>query len=124
MKKLSAYFSVSLIALTPMLALAQFGDINTFVGKITTFINNTLIPLVFALALLMFIWGMFRFFIVGGHEEDAQKQGKNLMLYSVLGFVLMVSIFGIVNLIANGLGFSGGSNENIRNIPNVPTNNN
>ncbi len=43
------------------------------------------------------------------------------MLYAVIGFVVMVSIFGIVNLIAGGLGFS--SDENIQNIPNVPSSN-
>ncbi len=109
------------MALTPVVALAQFGEINTFFGKITSFINDILIPLVFAVALLMFIWGMFWFFIAGGHDDEKRKQGKSLMLYAVLGFVLMVSIFGIVNLIANGLGFS--DDQNIENIPNVPTSN-
>jgi hypothetical protein len=43
------------------------------------------------------------------------------MLWAIVGFVVMVSVFGIVNLIAGGLGFS--DDENIQNIPNVPTNN-
>lgn len=107
--------------LTPALALAQFGEIDTFASNISTFINNVLIPLVFAIALLVFIWGAFQFFILGGHDEEKQKAGKGLMFYAVIGFVLMVSIFGIVNLIANGLGFS--DDQNIENIPNVPTSN-
>lgn len=109
------------MALFPIVALAQFGEINTFVGKITSFINDTLIPLVFAVALLVFIWGAFMYFIYGGAEEEKRKEGTQLMLYAVVGFVLMVSIFGIVNLIANGLGFS--DDQNIENIPNVPTSN-
>ncbi|MEZ4200646.1 MAG: pilin [Candidatus Paceibacterota bacterium] len=121
MKKLATRVGIGGTAFLPAVALAQFGDINTFFGKITTFINDILIPLIFALALLMFIWGMFRFFIAGGHDEDAREKGKNLMLYAVVGFVLMVSIFGIVNLIANGLGFS--KQQDINNIPNVPTSN-
>ena len=44
------------------------------------------------------------------------------MIYSIAGFVLMVSIFGIVNLIADGLGFS--DDQTIDNIPNAPTSNN
>lgn len=118
-KKTLAKAGASVLPFLPMVALAQeFGEINTFVGRITTFINNTLVPLVFGLALLVFIWGMFRFFILKGHDEDGQKAGKNLMIYAIVGFVLMVSIWGIVNLISNGLGFSG---EQIQNIPTTPT---
>ncbi len=118
-KKTLAKAGASVLPFLPVVALAQeFGEINTFVGRITTFINNTLVPLVFGVALLVFIWGMFRFFILGGHTDDGKQQGKDLMIYAVVGFVLMVSIWGIVNLIANGLGFSG---EQIQNIPSTPT---
>ncbi len=118
MKKTLVQAAATLAVFTPAIALAQFGEINSFIGSINTFINNVLIPLVFAIALLVFIWGMFQFFIRGGHDPEAQQKGKDLMLWAVVGFVLMVSIFGIVNLIAGGLGFSG---ENIQNIPSVPT---
>lgn len=122
MKKLFARLGALSLVLTPSLASAQaFGEITTFFGKITTFINDVLIPLVFAIALLVFIWGVFTYFILGGHDPDKQKEGRGLMMYAVVGFVLMVSIFGIVNLVAGGLGFS--DDQNIKNIPNVPTNN-
>ncbi len=121
MKKISVTLGSAALALTPVLALAQYGQINTELDKVSTFINSTLIPLVFAIALLMFLWGVFKYFILGGDDSGSQEQGRQLMLYAVVGFVVMVSIFGIVNLIAGGLGFS--SNENIQNIPNVPTSN-
>lgn len=125
MKKFVGSALASLTAFLPMVvfgAPANFGEIGGFISTIMQFINNTLIPLVFALALLMFIWGMFQFFILGGSDEGKQEQGKQLMLYAIAGFVLMVSIWGIVNMLANGLGFSG--NDTVQNIPNVPTNNN
>ena len=115
-KNIAAKAGAVAVTLSPMVALAQFGEINTFIGRITTFINNTLIPLVFAIALIVFIWGMFRFFIHKGAED--REQGKQLAIWSVVAFVLMVSIWGIVNLIANGLGFSG---DQIENIPTTPT---
>lgn len=121
MKYLSA-FSLSLVVLVaPVLAFAQFGQINDFLDDVLTFINGTLIPIIFALALLIFIYGMFKFFILGGSDEEDRKKGQQLMLWAIIGFVLMVSIWGIVNLVAGGLGFS--QDENIQNIPNVPTNN-
>ena len=121
MKKITSSLTVLALIVLPSVAFAQFGEIDNFISKISLFIQNRLIPLVFAVALLMFIWGMFKFFILGGDDEENRGKGKQLMLYSIAGFVLMVSIFGIVNLIANGLGFS--DEENIQNIPNVPTSN-
>ena len=121
MKKISMILGGFALMLAPVITLAQFGQINTFMDDISIFINNTLIPLVFAIALLMFIYGVFKYFILGGHDPEKQKEGRQLMLYSIVGFVVMVSIFGIVNLIAGGLGFS--NQENIQNIPNVPTSN-
>ena len=119
MKELSVSIFALLLVVLPTVAGAQFGEINTFIGKISTFINGTLIPLIFGLALLMFIWGIFKAFILGGSDEDKQKEGKQLMLYSIIGFVVMVSIWGIVNLIASGFGFS--SSGSIQNIPDIPT---
>lgn len=121
MKKFGIYALAFAVVLTPALALAQFGEVNDFLDDISAFINGTLIPLVFAVALLMFIYGMFQYFILGGADEDSRETGRRLMLWAIVGFVAMVSVFGIVNLIAGGLGFS--EEENIQNIPNVPTNN-
>ena len=125
MKKLKEYGSLALAllcAFLPVVALAQFGEVNTFIGKISEFINGVIIPFIFGLALLMFVWGVFKFFILGGNDEGKQEEGKQLILYSVIGLVVMVSIFGIVNLVANGF-FGGTDRQNIQNIPNSPTNN-
>jgi len=125
MKKVSTSLMFALYAILPIAVSAQefdgSGDIAGFFDGIMAFINDILIPLVFALALIVFMWGMFRFFILGGHNEDDKEKGKSLMLWAIVGFVLMVSIFGVVNLIAGGLGFSG---ENLDNLPEVPNDGN
>ena len=121
MKKIGIYTLALMAVVLPGVAFGQFGEVNDFLDDISTFINGTLIPLVFAVALLMFIYGIFKYFILGGADDDEREAGKKLMLWAIVGFVVMVSVFGIVNLIAGGLGFS--DDENIQNIPNVPTNN-
>ena len=121
MQKIVVSILTAMSVLVPALALAQFGEVSTFVGKVSQFINNTLIPLVFGIALLVFIWGIFQYFILGGGDESKREEGKELMLWAIIGFVVMVSIFGIVNMISSGLGFSG--SDTIQNIPNVPTTN-
>lgn len=122
MKKSRSVFAALAIFVLPVLAFAQFGEINDFLDDISEFINGTLIPLVFAVALLFFIYGMFKYFILGGDDDGKRKEGRMLMIYAIVGFVAMVSVFGIVNLVAGGLGFS--DDENIQNIPNVPKANN
>ncbi len=121
MKQMGTFLAAFALLVLPVVTFAQFGEINDFLEDISSFINSTLIPLVFAAALLMFIYGMFKYFIMGGDDDGNRETGRKLMLGSIVAFVAMVSIFGIVNLIAGGLGFS--DEENIQNIPNVPNNN-
>lgn len=88
-------------------AVGAFTDIRTILASFIDIINTVLVPLVFALAFLMFLWGMFVTFILGGSDEGKQSEGKALMLYSILAFVVMVCIWGIVNIIGNGFGLQG-----------------
>ena len=50
--------------------------------------------------------------------EDKQKEGKNLMIYATLGFVLIVVFWGVVNLLASSTGFEG---EQLEDRPEVET---
>lgn len=77
------------------------------IANVLLFINNYLVPFVIGLAFLMFVWGVFKYFVLGGADEEKQKEGKGLIIYSVIGFVLILSVYGIIELIADGLGFSG-----------------
>jgi len=112
---------IPFLGLAPTLAFAQFGEIDTFVGQITKFINSTLVPLIFAIAFLVFLWGVFKYFIMGGDDEEKRKEGRQLMLYGIGGFVIMVSVWGIVNLVAGGFDLT---DPNLLNIPNAPSKNN
>jgi hypothetical protein len=89
--------------LLPLITFAQFKEVDTFFNNISTFINNVLVPLVFAFALLFFVYGMFRYFILGGASDENREKGRSVMWWSIIGFVLMVSIWGIVNIIAGGI---------------------
>ncbi len=113
----------ALTALLPLSAFAAvptagFGDIGKTVGVFLGFINTYLIPAVFALALFMFLWGIFRFFFASGASDEGRTNGKQLMLWGIIAFVIMVSVWGLVNVIAGGLGFNTGTAPT---LPTVPT---
>lgn len=113
-------FSVlgTIVLVLPVLTHAQyFGEVDSFFTNVTGFIDDVLIPLVFTVALLVFLWGMFTYFIQGGASDDSREKGRQLILWSVIGFVLMVSIWGIVNIVASGLF----GNTQPPEIPGTPT---
>ena len=74
---------------------------------ILTLINEVLVPLIFAIAFIIFIYGIFRYFIAGGADPEAQKKGKQLLIYGIIGFVIMISLWGIVNIVSNTFGLGG-----------------
>ena len=82
------------------------------------FINGTLVPLIFGLALLFFLWGVLKAFVIKG-DEDSRSEGKQYMVWAILGLVVMVSLWGIVNLLSGALGLGGDSLENIPDAPDV-----
>jgi len=92
------------------------GDFGVLLLNILLFVNNTLIPFILGIGFLVFVWGMFRYFIAGGANDEAKEQGKSLMVYATLGFVLIIIFWGIVNLIANSTGFADGDAVGV--IPN------
>ncbi len=96
-----------------------FGQIDLFLIRVNGFINNILVPLVFTVSLGFFIYGMFRYFIYGADNDGDREKGQTLMIWGVVGFVLMVSIWGIVNLLATGL-FTG-IDSRTPTLPGVPT---
>ncbi len=110
---------IPLTALVPGFAFAigEFTEAQAMFSGFTTIINTVLVPLVFALAFLMFLWGMFKTFILGGSDEGKQTEGKQLMMYAIIGFVVMVALWGIVNLLLGEFGISAGETVTLPQSP-------
>ena len=91
----------SAILLTPFLTMAA-GAITSFQGFIKVLLDmiNSLNRFVIALALLLFIFGIFRLIFAGG-SEDEQSKAKTLMLYGIIGLFVMVSVWGLVNILSS-----------------------
>ncbi len=95
------------------------GKFGTLLKDILTFSNNVLIPFIIGIGFLVFVYGMFKYFIAGGADSDKQKEGKDLMIYATLGFVLIVVFWGVVNLLANSTGLGG---DTLQDRPRIETN--
>lgn len=89
---------VSLLLLPAFAHAASFKELT---ASIVTLVNDSVVPLFYALAFLLFIFGMVRFFFFGGEEN--REKGKTFMLWGIIGFVVMFSVWGIVRLLMTAL---------------------
>lgn len=72
---------------------------------------NQALPILFALAVLAFFWGLVQYvFALGGEgDEKKQKQGKNLIIWGLIAFFIMLSVFGLISIIQESFGFKANS---------------
>jgi hypothetical protein len=89
--------------------------IDTLLPSIFQNFVSPVIALLFALAVLLFLWGIAEFIRDAG-SEDGRTKGKQNMIWGIVGIFIMVSVFGIIRVIENTIG----TNPNDR--PNFPTN--
>ncbi len=71
------------------------------IGKINQFIINPLISLLIAVAIVMFAYGVWE-----SMSPDIEKKtdGKNHMVWGVVGLFIMVSAIGILNVVCSTIG--------------------
>ncbi|MFA5996251.1 MAG: hypothetical protein WC790_00800 [Candidatus Paceibacterota bacterium] len=93
----------------PLISFAAIGNVADVGSFIINIINNVLVPVLFAVAFIVFIWGAFTTFILGANSDDVKEKGKNLMLWGLIGFFVMVSVWGLVNILTGTVSFSNTS---------------
>lgn len=89
--------------------------IQGYATSITTIINSILVPVLISIAFIVFLWGVYNYFILGADNETKRSEGKTFALYGIIGFVVLFSVWGIVNIFMGTLGLSTG------NVPAFPT---
>lgn len=115
MKKTFLKFgSLGFLAL-PTLALAQsIGGILGLLAQANDLINR-LIPFIIALAVLVFLYGVFKVITSGG-DPEARKSAIGLIIWGVVGLFVMVSVWGLVNILVTSVNL----NNTAPNAPGLP----
>jgi len=107
--------SAFVLVLAPFIAHGQnFEGINGIVEGIQAVIK-ALLPIVGALALLYFFWGLAKFILAAG-DEEAREKGKSIMIWGIVALFIIVSVWGLVAWLGTLLGIEAGSNVTIPNI--------
>lgn len=114
----------SLAFLVPAFAFAASGgtvdSAQALSSFIISFINNILVPLVFAISFLFFIWGVFTYFIRGASNEEKRKESRNIIIFSVIGFAAMISIWGLVHILVGTISLDNTLPSTGNGLPKAP----
>ena len=76
----------------------------TDIINLFTNIGLALIPLLGAVAFLVFVWGVARFIKSAGSEKEI-GESKNLIIWGIVGIFVLVTIWGIVAFLQGEFGF-------------------
>jgi len=95
-----------IVALTPALAFAQLSNVENLMTALGRIVDLAL-PIVVAIALLAFFWGLVKFIFAQGNEE-AKGEGKKIMIWGLIALFVMVAVWGLVQFIADALEITPG----------------
>ncbi|OGG61235.1 hypothetical protein A3C87_01645 [Candidatus Kaiserbacteria bacterium RIFCSPHIGHO2_02_FULL_49_34] len=82
------------------------------------FVNGVLVPVLFALIFVMFAFGVYKTWILGAKDASMKSEGGKIILNSVIGAVIILSFWGLVNFVSGALGLT---DTGVQNVPKVPT---
>lgn len=112
----------ALLSFAPVMAFAQVNQptvqpISNLVSQIGGLLQKV-IPIIFALAIIYFFWGLIGFLRANG-DPKALTAARDQMIWSVIIIAVMVSIYGLVGWLQGAFGLT---NITQINLPTVPTN--
>ena len=73
-------------------------------NKFINLIINPLIVVVFAAGFFMFVFGLVQFLFALNKGQSENEEGKQHMLWGVVGMFVMASVYGILTLLNNTFG--------------------
>lgn len=82
-------------------------SIEQLLGRLNAHIINPFILLLFAVALVVFVWGIVEF-LASEEGGEARERGKRNLGYGIIGLLIMVSVYGIINVVLNTIGVDTG----------------
>jgi len=68
----------------------------TIVASLSTFVSSSVTPALFALAFIFFLIGVVRYFF--SENDENREKGRQFVLWSVIAFVVLFSLWSIVKL--------------------------
>lgn len=71
-------------------------------------INNLIVPVLMAVAFLYFLLGVYKYFIQGADSDSDRATGRQFVLWGVIGFVVIFSVWGLVSIVGGTFNLAPG----------------
>ena len=112
MKKLTQFFILATIIVTPAIAFAQTAFDEGYFQDIINFLKNAINPIagiLVGLAFIYFVWGVIKYVI--SSDPTKKEESKSTIIYGLIGLLIIASAWGIVRLASQILGIDGGESQ-------------
>ena len=107
--------AIASLTIAPYMVFAQtvWDTCNNSLGNDTTLATilcklsvliNTIIPILITLGVVYFIWGVISYVIA--KEDEAKTKGRDMMIYGLIGLLVIVSVWGLVNVLKRSFGIN------------------
>lgn len=80
-------------------------SIAPFLDKVNEFILNPIIVLLFAVAFVVFMFGLFQF-VKNASDMKARDDGKKRIIYGLIGMFIMFSAYGLIHILLTTFGIN------------------
>ena len=87
---------------------SQSGGVNEtylrlYYDLVLTVVNSYLVPILIAISFIVFLWGVFNYFIYGASDETKRKEGRQFVMWGIIGLVIIFSTWALVNIVKGTL---------------------
>jgi len=119
-----------LVMLSPVAAFAQIGisgststgcqvdaqgaTLFNLLCRVGEFLNS-IIPVLIALGVVYFVWGVISFVLAG--DEEAKTAGRDRIIFGIIGLAVIIGMWGLVNLLRNTFGLKNNTNITLPTVP-------
>lgn len=78
--------------------------ISSYISYFGCLVRISILPVIFTLAVVSFIWGVVKM-VTNSSNEEAQTDGKKFILTGIIGLFVILSMYALVNIIRRTAGF-------------------
>ena len=83
------------------------GSLSDLMALLQEYVFSPIMYLLYSVAVLVFFYGLLEFMIsLQSDTSEKREQGKTHMIWGIIGFVIMLSVKGIIYMITNLFGIN------------------
>lgn len=97
---LPVWVAVTASVLVPAISYAASLTLKGLASIAAEYLNIAL-RLLMGFAVLMFVWYVIQYFIRGGESQKSRTEAGQYILWSIIGFFVILSFWGLVNILTS-----------------------